>query len=214
MIYRVDGLFRSLGYSPAVAAILGSICTESPRETVRFAGEAYHVATGKPALPQGACTSPAISNLVTRHLDHRFQCLSQKLGWNYSRYADDLSFSASQGENHEKEKQIGYLLARIRHISEDEGFSVNEKKTRVLRNHTRQVVTGVTVNDRVNVPRNTYRRVRAILHRAKFEGLEAQNRDEHPNFRNWVEGMIAWIEMVNPDRGQKLRGMYAQVSQS
>ena len=137
-----------------------------------------------------------------------------KLGWNYSRYADDLSFSASQSDDHEREKQIGYLLARIRHISEDEGFSVNEKKTRVLRNHTRQVVTGVTVNDRVNVPRNTYRRLRAILHRAKFEGLEAQNRDEHPNFRNWVEGMIAWIEMVNPDRGQKLRGMYAQVSQS
>lgn len=209
--YRVDGLFRSLGYSPAVSAILASICTESPRETVRFAGETYHVATGKPALPQGACTSPAISNLVTRHFDHRIASLSEKLGWNYTRYADDLSFSASQGDEHEKEKQIGYLLARIRHISRDEGFEVNEKKTRILRNHTRQVVTGVTVNDRVNVSRKSYRQLRAILHRAKFEGLESQNRNNHPSFRNWVEGMIAWIEMVNPDRGQRLRGMYAQV---
>ena len=56
-----------------------------------------------------------------------------------------------------------------------------------------------------NVPRETIRRIRAILHRAKHDGLAAQNRENHPHFENWLRGMIAYIEMVNPEKGSQLR---------
>ena len=191
--WRVEGLFRSLGYSPAVATILALLCTECPRETVKLNGQTYHVATGPRCLPQGACTSPAISNLIARHLDHRLFGMAKKLGWNYSRYADDISFSASG----DAATCVGYALARIRHIAQDEGFAVNEKKTRVLRNHAQQSVTGIVVNDHMSVSRKTVRQLRAILHNAKKSGLESQNRDGHENFAEWLQGMISYVEMVN-----------------
>jgi retron-type reverse transcriptase len=198
---RVKGVFQELGYSPAVATIFGLLCTESPRRVVTFGGQTLHVATGQRALPQGACTSPAISNLVARRLDARLTGIAKKLGWHYTRYADDLTFSA-EGE---ATQRMAYLMARLRHIVADEGFRVNESKTRVLRRNTAQTVTGVVVNSRPGVRRRLVRRIRAILHRAKTEGLAAQNRQNHPHFELWLSGMIAYISMVNPNQGRPLR---------
>lgn len=198
---RVRGIFRELGYSPAVATVFALLCSESPRRVVEYAGRTFHVATGLRALPQGASTSPALSNLASRRMDSRLAGIAAKLGWAYTRYADDLSFSA-QGEAAQK---VGYLLARIRHIAQDEGFAVNEKKTRVLRQSDAQTVTGIVVNERAGVPRDTVRRLRAILHRAKAEGLAAQNRQKLPHFEQWVRGMIAYVTMVNPGQGKPLR---------
>lgn len=198
---RVRGVFESLGYSPAAATILALLATESPRRTMVYAGQTYEVATGPRALPQGACTSPALSNLVARRMDSRLSGIAAKLGWNYTRYADDLTFSAD-GEAGEK---IGYLLARIRHIAQDEGFAVNESKTRVQRPNTAQTVTGLVVNRQVAVPRTTVRRLRAILHRAGREGLAAQNREGREHFEAWLRGMIAYVSMANAEQGKKLR---------
>jgi RNA-directed DNA polymerase len=75
----------------------------------------------------------------------------------------------------------------------------------VQRREARQVVTGLVVNVKPAVSRDMVRRVRAILHRARTEGLAAQNRKHHPNFRAWVEGMIAYISMARPEVGGKLR---------
>lgn len=198
---RVRGIFQGMGYSPAVATILALICTESPRRRVEYAGKTYHVATGSRALPQGACTSPALSNVVARRLDARLNGIATKLGWTYTRYADDMTFSADG----EPAKLTAYLMARVRHIAEGEGFVVNEKKTRVQRRNTAQTVTGVVVNTRPGISRHVVRRMRAILHRAGKEGLAAQNRQQHPHFEVWVRGMIAYISMVNPKQGQPLR---------
>ncbi len=93
----------------------------------------------------------------------------------------------------------------MRHITQEENFTVNEAKTRVQRPNTRQSVTGIVVNQRPNVARDTVRRLRAILHRAKSEGLEAQNREAHPNFESWLVGMIAYVQMVNPEQGRKFK---------
>ena len=112
-----------------------------------------------------------------------------------------MTFSAAPGFR----DRVGYLIARARHIAADEGFAVNAKKTRVLRPESRQTVTGLVVNAAPAVPRRVVRRLRAILHRAKIEGLAAQNRAGHPNFRGWVAGMIAYITMAQPDIGTKLR---------
>jgi retron-type reverse transcriptase len=168
---------------------------------VTYAGKEFHVATGPRGLPQGACTSPALSNFVARRLDSRLAGIAAKLGWNYSRYADDLTFSADG----ETTSRIGYLLARVRHIAQDEGFAVNEKKTRVLRQSDAQNVTGIIVNQRMGVPRDLVRRLRAILHRARTEGLAAQNRQNLPHFEMWLRGMIAYIHMVNPKQAAPLR---------
>ncbi|WP_206108277.1 reverse transcriptase family protein [Paludisphaera soli] len=198
---RVRSVFGRLGYSPAVATILALLCTECPRRSVVYAGETYHVATGPRGLPQGACTSPALSNQVTRRLDRRLGGLASRLGLTYSRYADDLTFSGDEV----LEGRVGYLMARVRHLAGDEGFAVNEAKSRVLRRGTAQTVTGLVVNDRPGVRRTEVRRLRAILHRARSEGLAAQNREGHPDFLAWLRGKIAFVAMARPDVGAALR---------
>jgi len=197
---RVRHLFRRLGYSGAVATLLALLCTECPRKRVTYDQTTYFVATGKRGLPQGACTSPALSNQIARKLDRRLSGLSAKLGLDYTRYADDLTFSGGKDEG-----KVGYLLARVRHIARDEGFAVNPKKTRVKRQSARQTVTGLVVNDNPGVPRKLTRRLRAILHRAKAEGLAAQNRRGEPDFRAWLDGMIAYIAMSRPAVAENLR---------
>jgi RNA-directed DNA polymerase len=197
---RVKGIFQALGYSPCVSTILALICTECPRQLVSYAGTKLHVATGPRALPQGAPTSPALSNIAARRLDLRLTGFAKKLGWTYTRYADDITFSAS-GEPTQK---TAVILTTLRHITREEKFTVNEKKTRVQRQNRRQEVTGIVVNDRPNAPRETYRRLRAILHNAKKTGLEAQNIDGHDNFPSWLGGMISYIHMTNPERGKVL----------
>ncbi|MCI0360910.1 MAG: reverse transcriptase family protein [Planctomycetaceae bacterium] len=199
---RVRGIFQQFGYSPAAATVLALLCTEAPRRTVVYAGQKYFAATSPRALPQGASTSPALSNLAARRLDSRLAGICGKLGWTYTRYADDLTLSSAADD---ADAKVGYLLARVRHITRDEGFEVNEKKTRVQRRKTAQSVTGLVVNDRVAVPRKAVRRLRSILHHARREGLAAQNRTGHVNFDGYVQGMIAYVSMANPDQGRKLK---------
>ncbi len=205
---RVRSVFRRCGYSGSVATILALLCTESPRKTVLYQGKTYHVATGKRGLPQGACTSPALANQVARRLDKRLSGLATKLNASYTRYADDLTFSG----NDELRGRTGYTLARIRHLVAAEGFAVNENKTRVLRRNTAQIVTGLVVNEKPRLPRKQLKRLRAILHRARTEGLSKQNRENRPDFRQWLEGMIAYVNMVQPELGIKLHEQFCKVA--
>ncbi len=203
---RIRALFQRLGYSGAVATILALLCTECPREAVEYAGTHYYVATGPRGLPQGASTSPALSNQIARRLDRRLKGLADKMGLVYTRYADDLTLSGPAELN----SKVGYLMARVRHIAGEEGFRINSKKTRVLRRNTAQTVTGVVVNEKVNLSRRELRRLRAILHQAAKTGLEAQNRDEQPHFAAWLRGKIAYVRMVRPDLAEKLLTQYRQ----
>jgi retron-type reverse transcriptase len=198
---RVRSVFHRLGYSPAVATILALLCTECPRKPVEYAGRTYHVATGPRGLPQGACTSPGLSNQVARRLDKRLNGLAVKMGLTYTRYADDLTFSGDEA----LKERVGYLMARVRHLAEAEGFAVNHAKSRVLRRHTAQRVTGLVVNDRPGVRRQEVRRLRAILHRARTEGLAKQNRTGRPDFLAWLQGKIAFVSMARPEVGAKLK---------
>jgi len=196
---RVRGLFESLGYSPSVATLLALICTEARRSAVELDGRKYWVAVGERGLPQGACTSPTISNLVSRKLDRRLSGACQKLGFVYTRYADDLTFSAAS-----KEANVGLLLARVRHIVQDEGFALNPKKGRVQRRNRRQEVTGVVVNDKPGTPRAELRKLRAILHNAQKTGLAAQNHAQHPHFEAWLRGKIGYVMMIDAQKGALL----------
>jgi RNA-directed DNA polymerase len=198
---RVRSVFERAGYSPAVSTILALMCTECPRCVMEYDGAKYHVATGPRGLPQGACTSPSLSNQVAKRFDRRLSGLASKLGVKYTRYADDLTFSG----NSELDCRVGYLMARVRHIAQDEGFIVNEAKSRVLRRNAAQVVTGLVVNDRPGVARTEVRRLRAILHRARREGLAQQNREGRPDFVAWLRGKIAFVSMARPEVGAALR---------
>jgi retron-type reverse transcriptase len=197
---RVRSVFHRLGYSPAVATILALLCTECPRKQVEYDGKVYHVAIGPRGLPQGACSSPGLSNQVARRLDKRLGGLAKKMGLTYTRYADDLTFSGGPEFN----ERVGYLMARVRHLAEESGFAVNEKKSRLLRRNAAQSVTGLVVNDRPGVRRKEVKRIRAILHRAKTEGLDKQNRNGREDFRAWLQGKIAYIGMARPEVGAKM----------
>ncbi len=210
---RVRGFFESLGYSPAVATIFALLCTEPPRRKVTYDGVTYWVAIGDRGLPQGACTSPTISNLVSRKLDRRLSGMTRKMGWTYTRYADDLTFSAELqdvGEGKKGRKDLGMLLARIRHIVQEEGFAINPKKGRIQHAGGRQEVTGIVVNDKLAMPREEVRKLRAILHQAKRTGLEAQNREKIPHFESYLKGKIAYLNMVDPDRAMQLAKAYME----
>ncbi len=195
---RVKGLFVKVGYSESVATVLALLCTEPPRAEVELDGKKLYIALGDRQLPQGACTSPAITNVLCGKLDRRLAGLAKSTGWTYTRYADDLTFSG------EDPAQTTHVLGCARSVLEAEGFVLNADKTRVMRRGRRQEVTGVVVNDKPAVDRREVRRLRAILHNCARTGMAAQNRDNHPDFAAHLAGKVAWVKMVDPRRGAAL----------
>jgi retron-type reverse transcriptase len=195
---RVKGLFQKVGYSEAVSSVLALLCTEPPRVEAELDGKKLYVALGDRVLPQGACTSPAITNVLCRRLDRRLTGLARSLGFTYTRYADDLTFSGDDVE------QTKILLSRARGVLDDEGLVLNGDKTRVMRPGRRQEVTGVVVNAKTSVARAEVKKLRAILHNCAKTGLAEQNRENHPDFAAYLAGKVAWVKMVDPRRGAQL----------
>ena len=196
---RVKGLFHKVGYSEHVATVLALLCTEPPRLATELDGKVYHVALGQRVLPQGACTSPSITNALCRRLDRRLAGLAHKHGFTYTRYADDLTFSGDNGA------AVGRLLRSVRSIVGGEGFTEHPRKTKVMRRANRQEVTGVTVNVRPTVARKEVRELRAILYNAACHGLTSQNRANHPDFAAYLRGRVEFVCMVDPQRAPALR---------
>src|SRR5262249_34842620 len=124
---------------------------------------------GTAFLPQGAPTSPAISNLACRRLDARLDGLAKHKGGIYTRYADDLTFSFRQPPG-----ELGRFRWWVDQICHQEGFYVHQGKFRVIRSGQRQIVTGIVVNDDLRVPREARRRFRAILHNCRRHSIQSQ----------------------------------------
>lgn len=161
---RVKGVFRKAGYREQVATLLALLCTEAPREVVEREGKTLYVSLGPRCLPQGAPTSPAITNALCLRMDRRLAGVAQKLGWRYTRYADDLTFSLPL--DHKGKPMLGVLLGLARKVVEEEGFAVHPGKTRIARRGGRQTVTGLVVNGDggPRVPRTLRRQLRAAAH--------------------------------------------------
>jgi RNA-directed DNA polymerase len=194
---RVKGLFRKAGYGEQVATVLALLCTECPRDEIEIGGRKHYVATGPRSLPQGAPTSPSITNALCVRLDARMTGLAHKLGFRYTRYADDLTFSF-----HAAGKiPVARLSKAVSAVVADEGFVVHPGKTRVMRSGGRQKVTGLVVNKapdgrpEARVPRKVIRELRAALHNrehgkpGKGESLEQ------------LQGMAAFVHMCDPAKG-------------
>lgn len=199
---RVKGLFRSLGYSEATATVFGLLCTEPDVEEVALDGKTYFVATGERHLPQGAPTSPAITNLLCRRLDRRLTKMADELGFTYTRYADDLTFSAS-GE--EAKKHICNVLRRTESVVAHEGFAVHPDKTRVIRKSRQQEVTGVVVNEKTNVSKEELKRFRATLFQIEKDGLEGKHWGQSGDVLSSMMGFANFVNMVNPKKGAELQ---------
>jgi RNA-directed DNA polymerase len=218
---RVHALHATLGYARPVCRVLTGLCTnvtppavwgDAPRtaSTVDRRARWHRIRRyGVPHLPAGAPTSPALANLAAFRLDCRLSALAQSMACRYTRYADDLTFSGGDGLRRDARAAFGTICR----IVAEEGFTVNAGKTRFQTQAQRQRVTGLVVNARPNVPRETYDRLKAILHNCARHGPRTQTDRPLDELAARLRGEIEWCA-VNPRRGAKLRELLDRIDWS
>ena len=159
--------------------------------------------TRRDRLPQGAPTSPHLANLAVRSMDHRLNEMARSFDWHYTRYADDMSFSGDEGPR--------TILSEARKIVLAAGFHLSERKTTMRGQHQRQSVTGLVVNEKLALPREKRRRLRAMLHR-----LERQDELDSAIVESLatISGHLAFLAMVAPNEFAEQRVQLATLLQA
>lgn len=209
---RVKGLFKSFGYSETASIIFALICTEPKVKEFQLDGQTNSlISWTERHLPQGAPTSPAISNLLCRRLDRRLTQMAEQLGFVYTRYADDLTFSASG----DSLRNICKVFKVTRSIIKYEGFDINEDKTRVFRKYRQQEVTGVVVNSKLNVSRETLKRFRATLYQIEKDGLRGKHwgQSKTNDLIASLQGFANFVYMINPEKGAKFQELVRRIKE-
>ena len=187
---------KPFSLSPEIASLICDLCC-------------YFDSEGQKVLPQGAPTSPVITNIVCERLDRKLQKLANAYGLRYTRYADDISFSG----NTYVFAPEGRFCKLLRHIvEEEERFTINQNKTRLEHRGVRQEVTGITVNQKPNVSRKFVLQLRAMLHNWEMNGYDKAQADfqihyartntknlqwkgEH-HIENIIAGKLLYLKMV------------------
>jgi len=176
--HRVRDMFLRLGWSGQAAKLLTEICT--------FEG----------GLPQGAPTSPRLSNLVNLRLDIRLAASAKKLSADYTRYADDLTFSFKEDDPSAARKMI--RLTKL--VLEDFGYQIHtRKKLHIRRQHQQQLVTGLVVNERVRLTRATRRWLRAVEHNSTAGRFCTLTPDQLEGWRSFQAMVSRQAETAFPD---------------
>lgn len=161
---------------------------------------ACHPRTG--GLPQGAPTSPVISNIVNWHMDVRFAGFARSRGYCYSRYADDIAFSPLATNNPPPPFSCVHFA---RAMLAEYGYSLNEKKVRVLRSGQQQTVTGLVVNNSCNLPRTIRRRIRSaehrLLHAKPLTSVSESGEDTEMSVEQ-LHGWKSYLGMINRKSAQ------------
>lgn len=142
---RVEAYFRRIGWNAEAAALLTRLTTHAG------------------GLPQGAPTSPRLSNLVNFYLDVQLTRLAARYRGEYTRYADDITYSFPR----DYPRRMRGIVQKTRWILKHRGYQINDKKLRILRRHQRQTVTGLVVNDHPQLSRETRRWLRAVRHHVR-----------------------------------------------
>ncbi len=175
----------------------GSTTNSMVRRALEMAGvdaeqaqEIVEICSLEGVLPQGASTSPILSNVTARQMDLRLAKLAESRKAVYSRYADDLTFSSD-------DSHLNGLIPAIDAIVSDCGYRINRKKTLVMRSGRRQSVTGLVVNRELNAPRELRRNLRAQFHNLKCALLNGQRFDAKSFER--AKGMAAFVISVSSD---------------
>ncbi len=157
-------------------------------------------------LPQGAPTSPSISNFICDRLDRRLMGLAKRFNVKYTRYADDITFSSMQNVYQDDSE----FIIEMKKIIADQNFEINPKKTRLQKRGYRQEVTGVIVNDKTNVNKHYIKQLRAMLYAIEKFGIEKAQASfikqykedtEHvkegaPDMSNVIYGKLEYLKMV------------------
>jgi hypothetical protein len=164
---RVFAYFRKIGWNQETAELLTSLTT------------------WKGSLPQGAPTSPRLSNLVNFRLDARLAAFAMQLGGDYTRYADDITISLDEDDKF----KITQILSFVRMVLLEFGYRPNKQKTRVMRQHQQQRITGLVVNQKIQLPRETRKWLRAVKHRQSKTGTCSLNESQ-------LKGWLALEKMV------------------
>lgn len=196
-----------------VASMIADLCCNKDTE-------------GKSVLPQGAPTSPTLTNIICENLDKKLSKLASVYGLRYTRYADDITFSGMYNAFEEG----GKFLQSMRHIvEEEEHFHINPAKTRLTHRGMRQEVTGLTVNEKPNVSRTYVKQLRTMLHIWEKQGLAAaqESFEKHytpkvdktdkpvPHIENVIGGKLLYMKMVKGGEDstfQSLKSRYLQLT--
>ena len=142
--------------------------------------------------------------------DVRLSGLARAFDVNYTRYADDLTFSGS----HRFGGALRDFIPLTREIIENERFRVNRRKRKIVRASQRQTVTGVVVNAKTNISRANFDRLKAILFNCVRHGPSTQNHDGHEHFADHLRGRIAHVRHLNRDRGDRLLQLFERIDWS
>jgi RNA-directed DNA polymerase len=175
---RVKDYFSKIGWRPEAAGLLTTLCTWNE------------------GLPQGAPTSPRLSNLVNFALDLRLSRLAGRYGAEYTRYADDMTFSFPVDEPGE----LHAVIRTTKQIVGEYGYRLHQgRKLLVRRRHDQQLVTGLVVNQAVRLPRKTRRWLRAVEHRTFMGGEPSLTPDQ-------LAGWVAFRTMIDNQANAGLMG--------
>lgn len=199
--------FNLGGDKEPLAFLLASLCTH-PFE---IDGEE------KTVLPQGNPTSPTLTNILCKKLDRRLTGLANRFGATYTRYADDITFSSSH--NIYTDEAFNKELKRL--IEDDQKLVINPKKTRLQKSGYRQEVTGLIVNDKVNVHRRYVKQIRMWLYYWEKYGYEkAQQifkrdyiadkghvKNMNAHLVNVLDGKLEFLKMVKGIEDATYKGL-------
>ena len=188
-------------FNQQIASILAGLCCIKEK---KGNGEFRYV------LPQGAPTSPLITNAICDNLDRKLSGLARRFGLHYSRYADDITFSSMHNVYHEN----GEFISELKRIIESQGFHINNKKTRLQKFGQRQEVTGLTVSNRVNTSREYVAEIRNLLHIWEKYGYNEAYKRFYPHYKknkghvkkgepmleNVLYGKLQYLKMVKGEK--------------
>ena len=203
-----------------VVNIISALCCEAIM-VERLNDKAEIIQLVKNVLPQGAPTSPILTNIVCQKLDFLLSAVAKRFGLRYTRYADDITFSSL----HNVYQKDGEFLKQLHRIIEQQGFIIKQSKTRLQKQGYRQVVTGLLVNENVNVQKRYIKQLRMWLYYWEQYGYEKadsfflphNNADKgditkgKPNMANVIKGKLDYLKMVKGGENEtyvKLKNRY------
>jgi len=171
------------------------------------------LATYQAKLPTGAPTSPVLSNFVCNNLDTRLYFFCNFNGLQFTRYADDLTFSSNTIISQD-------IIENIILLIRENGFEINEKKLRLKSSNRKQTVTGLTVNEKVNVDRKLLKKTRAMLHDLTTNGIDLATKrhfnlkgfvysEQQTFFINRLEGYINFVGQIR-GKNDSIYGKFKQ----
>ena len=198
-----------------LANFIATICC-TPMEVERFQ-EGKWITVTTSVLPQGAPTSPAITNIICEKLDRRLIGVAKRFGLNYTRYADDITFSSKHNTYEVSDSKVEKIFVagssfdcEVRKIISEQNFHIKESKVRLQKRGYRQEVTGLVVNNKINVTRRYVKQLRQWLYFWERYGYDkayafflnyyiadkGHVKSEKPNMAMVVEGKLLYLKMV------------------